>query len=97
MPKINIKEFGKLNHYLKFAPVDQLIQILPKQTYNKETFGLNLSITNKDKWSCSYYSKLINKNNELFGITIGNTPNIAIRKMIRKFKKLGYNKLFDVI
>ena len=66
-----------------------LLKLLPLQTYNTQSYGLSLSVTNGTKWQCKYWSCFTNSSNPIYPYCESKTPEGAIKKMIKEFVSLG--------
>ncbi len=72
----------------KGSTLEQLINILPRTTYNCESYGLKLMVSSPKGWSCQYfthYPDAKKTTDDRFRICIANTPEGAVRKMIGEF------------
>ncbi len=105
--RLNIRKTTNLSKYnLKAKDVEliidgkaslaDLLKALPMQTHNGEAFGLQLMTCNRNHWSVQYYSHFSNKFDEVYGVHVAKSPEVAVKKMLNKFMKLGNYKLLNV-
>ena len=71
-------------------PLEEMLDLLPRQTYNCEPFGLMLMQTggNKSKaWTCAYYTHFSKKSDDRIPVIKGSSNKVAVYKMLQWFMK----------
>lgn len=75
---------------IKNVPLEGLIELLPRQTYNCEPFGIKFmptGETGKKTWSCCYFSHYSNKSDDRIPHITGASMKSAAIKMLKWFVK----------
>lgn len=92
MAKINIHKQYLTVRELDNLNMDELLEIVPQQTYNCQSFGIKLMpayVDNKRKWSACYYTHFDNTVNATYGTIYHDDPAQCLRNLIAALMTSG--------